>query len=61
MSDLTTLKIKSPYGLLDIETLSFSVRPNEHGILRLTGTLGEGTGFSPLMRSSEGDGVVLTD
>jgi hypothetical protein len=60
MADITTLRIKSPYGIESILTLSFSVRPNEHAVLRLTGLCNEEAGFAPLLsRSCESDTIEL--
>ncbi|MDR1245677.1 MAG: phage late control D family protein [Clostridiales Family XIII bacterium] len=60
VADLTTLRIKSPYGIESILSLSLSVRPNEHAVLRLSGYCSEEEGFNPLVsRSCENDAVEL--
>jgi hypothetical protein len=60
MADLATLRIKSPYGIESIMSLSLSVRPNEHIVLRLTGYCNEEAGFKPLVsRSCENDTIDL--
>jgi hypothetical protein len=60
MADLATLRIKSPYGIESIMSLSLSVKPNEHAVMRLSGYCNEEAGFKPLVsRSCENDTVDL--